>query len=134
MTIERITKADQFYVTQWLHVMLDKDSWLSDQMDQVVKARDEFKKICLANGPDKLNDFCKTWLSVAQWDDLDKTIAAARARRERTTEHDEHHTGVHLSHRAKFILERLAKQYDCSISDVIEQHLVDRVDCDLPSI
>ncbi len=132
MTTERITKADQFYVTQWLHVMLDKDDWLSDQIDQVVKARAEFKKICLASTPDKLNAFCDTWLSPAQWEELDKTIAAARERRKRAQEQDEHHTGVHLSHRAKFILERLAKQYDCTISDVVEQHLVDRVDCSLP--
>ncbi len=132
MTSERITKADQFYATQWLHVMLNKDNWLSDQIDQAVQAREEFKKICLANTPDKLNDFCKTWLSDAQWVELDKTVAAARQRRERAKEQDEHHAGVDLTHRAKFILERLGKQYDCSISEVIEQHLVDRVDCSLP--
>ncbi|VAX11399.1 hypothetical protein MNBD_GAMMA25-1606 [hydrothermal vent metagenome] len=133
MTIEKITMADQFYATQWLHVMLNKDDWLSSQIDQVVKARDEFKKICLANTPDRLNDFCKTWLSPTQWAELDKTITAARERRKSTAEQDEHHAGVNLTHRAKFILERLSKQYDCSISDVIEQHLVDRVNCDLPS-
>ena len=132
MTHERITKADQFYATQWLHVMLNKDDWLSEQIDEVLKARDEFKKICLASKPDKLNAFCEKWLSPAKWEELDQAIAAAHKRREKFAESDEHHVSLELTHRAKFILERLAKQYNCSLSDVIEQHLVDRVDCSLP--
>ncbi len=133
MASNRITTADQFYVTQWLHVMLNKDDWLSEQIDKVVEARDEFKKICLASKPEKLNAFCEKWLSPEKWGELEQAIVAARKRRERFEESDEHHVNLELTHRAKFILERLAKQYDCSMSEVIEQHLVDRVDCNLPA-
>ena len=132
MANTRITKADQFYATQWLHVMLNKDDWLSDQFDEVLEARNEFKKICLASKPDKLNDFIDRWLSPQQREELDKSIAAARKRREKLQAPDEHHAGVHLTHRANFILENLARQENCTVSEVIERHLVDLVECEIP--
>ncbi len=132
MAGNRITKADQFYATQWLQVMLNRDNWLSDQFDEVLEARNEFKKICLASKPDKLNDFVDRWLSPAQREELDQSVAAARKRREKDEEPDEHHAGIHLTHRANFILECLARQENCTASEVIERHLVDLVKCEIP--
>jgi len=132
MTTHKISKADQFYATQWLHVMLDRDDWLSDQLDRVLDARNEFRKICLASKPDKINAFCATWLSPEQQEELHRSVNAARKRHVIDEELDEDHSGAILTHRAKFILERLALQEECTISDVIETHLLDLVDCEIP--
>ncbi len=132
MTIKKISKADQFYATQWLHVMLNRDDWLSDQFDKVLEARNEFKKICLASKPDKINAFCDTWLSPEQQEQLHDSVIAARKRHVINEELDEDHSGAILTHRAKFILDRLATQEECTISDIVERYLVDRVDCEIP--
>lgn len=132
MINNKISRADQFYATQWLHVMLDKDDWLSSQLDKALEARSEFKKICLASKPDKINIFCEKWLSPAQQEELHRSVNAARRRHVIDEELDEYHSEAILTHRAKFILDRLAMQEECTISDVVERHLVEFVDCEIP--
>ncbi|MDH5571035.1 MAG: hypothetical protein OEY89_04670 [Gammaproteobacteria bacterium] len=128
MTTVQISKDDIFYATQWLFVKLEEQSWLSDKFDDVLTARQEFKKIKHSSKPEKIQAFCDKWLSSRQAGELDKSLCLDRKRRR--LENKDKPVSVEMTERASMILNRLAQQENCSTSEVIEKYMFDHVVCD----
>ena len=128
MTTVQIREKDIFYAAQWLEVKLKQQNWLTDKFDDVLTARDEFRKIKLTDKPNEIQEFCDKWLSGEQYGQLDKSLCLDRKRRR--LDKKEQPTSVEMTERASMILNRLAEQKKCSVSEVIEQYMFEHVICD----
>lgn len=115
----RITTSDRWFAHRWIEKKLENPSWLGEY--RTYKASRAFQLLNESRAPDtteSLNRWCEAWLQSQEWTQLKNAVRASRRR----AGNPETKT-VTLSHNAWALLNYIAVQEQCTLSEAIERHM-----------
>lgn len=118
----RITESDRWFAHRWIEKKLENPAWLGEYRTfKASRAFDLLNESRIHDPTESLNRWCESWLQSAEWTQLKNAIRASRRRATKPGTKT-----VTLSHNAWSLLNYEATKHNCTLSEIIEQHLGDR--------
>lgn len=114
-----ITASDRWFAHRWIEKKLENPSWLGDYRTfKASRAFDLLNESKTLDPTENLNRWCESWLKSDEWTQLKNAIRASRRRAAKPGTKT-----VTLSHNAWAILNYVATQEKCTLSEAIERHM-----------